>query len=193
MGLSAAAAGKLVVLGEVWRLGTALGEVFEFVGGGLGDVLLEPARVGARLQDSLDAIVLQGAIAERVRERLEQVRCVVCPAQKKYVAGMVASRAWQAFLEGGKEGGGGLTELCEGAAQLIEVRSAVGMRRPVTGQDRALLSTATTKLVSRDAGQVGLVDEELVLGDAHWQDLGDIIVGQRVPVAFPGDEALDVA
>ena len=41
--------------------------------------------------------------------------------------------------------------------------------------------------------QVGLVDEELVLGDAHRQDVGDVLVGQRIPVALPGDEALDVA
>jgi hypothetical protein len=43
--LSAAAAGKLVVLGEVWRLGAALGEVLESVRRGLGDVLLKPARL----------------------------------------------------------------------------------------------------------------------------------------------------
>ena len=32
-----------------------------------------------------------------------------------------------------------------------------------------------------------------MLGDAHREDVGDILVGQRVPVALPGDEALDAA
>ena len=72
-----ARAGQLVILGEVWRLGAALCEVFKSLGRVLGDILLESARVGARLQDPLDAIVLQGAIAQRVGQRLEHVLSVV--------------------------------------------------------------------------------------------------------------------
>lgn len=183
----------MVVLGEVWRLGAAGGDVLESAGAGLGNILLEPARVGAGLQDPLDAIMLQRAIAQGVSERFEQILCVVGFAQSQDPASMVARRARQAFLESTKEGGPGLAELGEGAAHLVDVGSAVGVRRPMTGQDRPLLSTATPKLVPRDAGQVSLVDEEFVLGDAHRQDLGDVVVGQRVPVAIPGKESLDVA
>ena len=36
------------------------------------------------------------------------------------------------------------------------------------------------ELVARDAGEVGGVDEELALGDADGQDVGDVVVGHGV-------------
>ena len=52
---------------------------------------------------------------------------------------------------------------------------------------------ARRELVARDAAQVGGVDEELVLGDAHGQEVGHVLVRHGVAVAVPGDEAVDAA
>ena len=90
---------------------------------------------------------------------------------------MVASRAGHAFLESREKCGRRITEVFEGAAQLVEIGTALGVLRPMTRQNRLLLSAARLELVPRDAGQIGFVDEQLTLGDAHREDLGDVIVG----------------
>lgn len=72
---------------------------------------------------------------------------------------MVASRAGHAFLEGREKCGRRVTKVFEGVAQLVEIGTALGVLRPVTRQNRLLLSAARLELVPRDAGQIGLVDE----------------------------------
>jgi hypothetical protein len=42
--------------------------------------------------------------------------------------------------------------------------------------------------VARDAREIGGVNEELALGDADGQDVGDVLVGDGVAVAVPLDE-----
>src|SRR5690606_35550708 len=49
------------------------------------------------------------------------------------------------------------------------------------------------ELVACNAGEVGGVDEELALGDAQRQDVGDVVVGHRVAIASILDEAVEPA
>ena len=61
------------------------------------------------------------------------------------------------------------------------------------GWSDILAGAAWGQLVSRDAPQVGGVDEQLVLGDAHGQDIGDVLIGDSVAISIEGDEAVDGA
>lgn len=172
-------AGQRVVREKVARLGTALGDASrQFLGRGLCDVLFEPATIGPCDQDSFDSGVVDGAVGERVREGLEQIGGVIALAQSKDLAGVVAGRARLVFFQGCEECGRRAAQVAEGAAQVVQIGAAVGVWRSMTGQDRALLGAARLELVACDAGQVGLVDKELVDGDAHGENLGNVFVRQ---------------
>jgi hypothetical protein len=47
--------------------------------------------------------------------------------------------------------------------------------------------------VARDAPEVGRIDEQLALRDAHGQDVGHVLVRDGVPVALPIHEAIDAS
>ncbi len=185
---------QFVVLGEVAWLSAALGDSLpELFRGLFGNVLVETARACTRDQDAFDCGVFKGAEGQRVRERTEQVSGIVTFAERQHSARVVAGRAMLVFLERIEEGGGRVTDVGEGAAQLVEIGAVLGMSWTMAIEDGLLLGSTRAQRVASDTGQVGLVDEQLVFGDAHWEDLGDVVVGQRVPVAIPCDEALDVA
>ncbi len=188
------AARQIVVLREVARLGAALGDgALELLCGLFGHVFIEPAGVCPSDQDALDRGVFEGAKEQRVGKRGEQVSGVVAFAQGQHPARVIASRAVLVFFERGEKGGRWITKIGKGAAQLVEIRPVLGVARAVPIENGSALGTARQERVARDTGQVGLVDEQLVLGNAHREDLGDVLVGKRVPNSFPRDEALDVA
>jgi len=173
-----AAAWQGVVLGEVAGLGATLRDgALELLGGGFGDVLIEPAAVGAGDQDATHVTVLQRPVGERVLEGAEQVGGVVALTQQQNLASVVARRAWLVPLEGGEVLQGRAAEVLEGEAQLVEVRATLGMAGPMTLEGGAQLSSTRQQGVASDAGQVGTVDEELVLGHSDRQDLGHVLVG----------------
>jgi hypothetical protein len=67
-----------VVLSEVPGFDAALANRGEqLLGGALGDVLVVPPTRGARVKNSLNAVVFQSAKAERVRESLAELGGVV--------------------------------------------------------------------------------------------------------------------
>jgi hypothetical protein len=187
-----AAARQCVVLGEVARLGAAFGDRLpQFVGGLFGYVLVEPAGLSAGEQNALDGAVLQGTVGQRVRERRQQVGGIVAVAQRQHLARVVAGRAGRVLLQRRQEGGGRLTESAEGASQLVECRAALGMWWTMSVDNGLQLGTPRQQRVARDTAQIGRVDEQLLLGDAHRQDVGDVRVGQRIPIALraPGRPA----
>src|SRR3990172_9079187 len=162
------AGGRRVVLGEVGGLGVAAREeALELVGGGAGGVLVEPPHRGAGDEDALDGAVLEGAVGQGVRQRADEVGRVEAGAQRQDAPGVVAGRARLGLLQGGEEALGGIAHLGEGSAQLTEVRAAVGLSGPMPRQRRVLAGAARLELVARDAGQVRLVDPQLLLRHPH--------------------------
>ena len=147
------------------------------VGGLFGHVLVEPAGAPAREQNALDGAVLQGAVGQRVREGGEQRGGVVTFAQSKNLARVVSGRAMFAFLERDQEGGGRGTEIGEGAAQLVEIPAALSMSWTMSVENGLELGATRQQRVAGDTAQIGLVDEQLMLGDAHREDIGDVLVG----------------
>jgi hypothetical protein len=136
-----AAARQGVVLGQVAGLGAALGDgALELLGGGFGDVLVEPAAVGAGDQDAAHVTVLQRPIGERVLEGAEQVGGVVALPQQQDLASVVARRAGLVPLEGGEVLQGHDAEVPVSEAQLVEVWAALGMAGAMTLEGGALLS-----------------------------------------------------
>ena len=149
----------------------------QFLGRVGGDVLVQPAAIGPGGKDSLNRRVFERAVLESVRQGIEEVGGIVPVAQSEDLTGVIARRARLAFLEGEEEGVRRVSETVEGRAQLAEIGTTVGVAGAVPGKDRVLLRAPGLERVMRDQGQVGLVDEELVFGDAHGQDLGDVLVG----------------
>lgn len=89
---------------------------------------------------------------------------------------------------------GTLPHLVEGHAELIEIDRTVAARRWVVTMGVELVAAAAwSKLVSSDTAQVGGVHEQLVLGDANREDVGHVVVWNRVAIPFPVDEAVDAA
>ena len=173
-----ASTGERVVFGEVARLSAALGNsARQSPGRVLGHVLVQPAAIGPGSEDPLDRGVLERAVLEGVRKGFEQVVGVPAFTQSEDLARVVGRGARVALLEGRQKCVRGIAQVLEGAAQLVEVRTALGVSGAVPGEDRVLLRTARFQLVARDAVQVGLVDEELVLGYAHREDFGDVVIG----------------
>ena len=69
------------------------------------------------------------------------------------------------LLERGQEGGGRSAKVGESAAQLVEVGAALGMLWTMSVEDGLQLRAPRQQRVAGDAAQIGLVDEQLVLGD----------------------------
>ena len=160
----------------------------------LRDVLVERARRRARSEDALDGVVLEGAEGGRVTECGVEVVGGEALAEQEDLARLVSPDPRRPGAHEAEEAGGVLAHLLEGDAQLIEIDGALppGARVKPGGVELEP-SAAGRELMARDAGEVGGVDEELALGDADRQDVGDVVVGHGVGVAFPGDEAVDGA
>lgn len=189
--------GQSVVLGEVSRGGRDGAQIAgESVGEGLVDVLGEPPRGGSREQDALDALVLPRTVAVGVAERSAEVVGAVALAQQQNAAGVVGCLAPRRHLERIEEGPGGLAHVAEGAAELVEICGRppllVGTWMVLAGPD-VPAAAARSESVPRDAPQVGRIGEQLVRGDAHGEERGDVFVGHGVAVSLPAHEAVDAA
>ena len=161
----------------------------------LGDVLVERAGRGAGGEDALDGVVVEGAEARgvaRARRRGRRWRSARA-AGGSGAPGGPRRRGGPALMRRKKRAACS-PMLLEGDAELVEVDGALpaGPRVEPGGVEPEPLA-AGRELVARDAGEVGGVDEELALGDADRQDVGDVVVGDGVGVALPGDEAVDGA
>jgi len=47
--------------------------------------------------------------------------------------------------------------------------------------------------MASNAAQIGSVDKELVLGDSHWNDVGDVVVRDSIAIAAPVNETINTA
>lgn len=184
-----------VVLGEVARGGARLAErEGDAADSLLGDVLVEGARGGASGEDARDSVGVEGAKAGGVAESGVEVGRRVALAEEQDLARLMSPDAHRSPAHELEEGGGVLSHLLEGDAELVEIDRALASRgRVQSGGVELEPESARRELVARDTGQVGGIDEELSLSDADRQQVGDMVVGDRVGVALPGDEAVDGA
>ncbi len=136
--------------------------------------------------------MLEGAEARRVAEGSVEIVGGEALAQQDDLPGLVSPDPRRARAHEAEEAGSVLAHLVEGDAELVEIDGALppGLRVEPLGIEPEP-SAAGRELVAGDAGEVGGVDEELSLGDADREDVGDMRVGHGVGVALPGDEAVD--
>ena len=188
-------AGEAVVLGEVAWLGARMAERVGDAAGGLGgDVLVERARGGAGGEDALDGLMVEGAVERGVLERGGEVVGGEALAKQEDLACLVPPDPRRSSAHEAEEARGVLAHLLEGEAELVEIHRALAPRsRMKASRVEPEPLAAGRELVARDAGEVRGVDEELALGDADRQDVGDVVVGHGVGVTLPGDEAIDGA
>jgi len=162
--------------------------------GVFGDVFVESPGDGACLEDALYGVVVEGAETSGVCERGIEVLRLEAGAQDEDTAGVMGPDARRPGAHQAEERGAALTDAVEGAGELVEIESALAPRRRVEtlGIDHAPRATGS-ELVTSNALEVGTVDDELALGDAHGEQIGDVVVADGVPVALPIDEAIDAA
>ena len=169
--------------------------MLETADGVRGGVLRERAWPGVREQDARNGSVIDGAVGERVAEGGFEVCGRVALAQEQDLARAEGAVAREGGGKPREEGGRGGAHLLERGAQLVEIGDAGAVLPAAVDALRVdvLAGAARGERVARDDAQIGGVDEELVGRDAHGQDVGDLLVGHGVAIAFPGDEAVDAA
>ena len=93
-----------------------------------------------------------------------------------------------------KEGGRAITHALECEMQLVEIDNAfpLGGSVKASGVELQPLTTRCER-VPCDAMEICGVDEELVLRNAHRQDVCDMVIRNGVTVTIPIDEAIDAA
>lgn len=138
--------------------------------------------------------MLEGAEARGVAEGSVEIGSVVAGAQDEDAPCLVAPDARGPGGEQPEERGSALAEALKRGGELVEIDGALAPRGRMVTRGIELVAGATRgELVARDATEVGGVDEQLALGDAHGQDVGHVLVGDGVAVAVPVDEAVDAA
>lgn len=187
--------GQAVVLGEVPRRCAVHSELaLEAAGGFFRDVFVERTRPVSRLKDSQDGLVAERSEAEGVPERRVDILGGVTLAQEQDAPGAVAPLARGCGAEPPKELCGVLAHLLEGRANLIEVD---GRASAITSMETLRIDLQATsswsELVGCNALEIGGVHEELALGDAYGEQIGDVVVGNGVAICLPVDKAVDVA
>jgi hypothetical protein len=167
---------------------------FEPSRGVLGDILVERARQGARGEDALDGGVVARAERRGVAERAIDLVGGIALAQEQNLARLRAPDARRPEAHQAEELRGVLAHIVERDVELVEVDGTAPLRRGMeSGRVELEAGAARAELVARDAPQVGGVHEQLALRDPHGQDVSDVVVGNGVVIAGPGDEAVDAA
>ena len=157
--------------------------LLEAARGVLGDILVERAGYRARLEDALDGAVLERTEPRGVREGGVEIRGRVACAQDEDDTRLVAPDPRRPRAEQPEERRPARPQTVEDGSELIEIHGALAARRRVQALGIELeAGAARRELVTRDARQVGGVDEQLALGDADGQEVGDVVVGDRKSV-----------
>ena len=163
----------------------------------LGGVLGQPPRCGARGEDALDGLVLEGAVGPRVLERGAQIFGAPTLPQQQDASGVVGRQARAVCAQRVEKCPSLLSHAVVGPPELVEIGRAApipGVRSRMAGVHADIdARTARRQLVARDAREIRRVDEQLALRDADRQEIRDVLVGHRIAVAIPGDEAIDAA
>ena len=163
------------------------------MGGLEAHVLGEAARGGAGREDALDGAVLESAKRAGVGEGPVEIGGGVALAQEQDAPPVVAGVAALRRGEPGEEAGAVVAEVGEGLLDDAQVGAAAVPGRVDVLRIDVDAAAAGRELVARDQAQIGGVDEELVLGDSDREDLGNVVVGDRIAIAVDGDEAVDGA
>ncbi len=184
-----------VVDAQVARLGGVLADSLgEAASRLLGDVLLEAARTADGRQDLAHGVGTQGAVACSALQGPDDILGIEAGTKAEDEARLMKIQPRRGLAHELEELGGTLAHALECLAQLVSIGGRAmsrGWVKAVRVELEAL--SAGGKLMASDAAQIGAVDEQLVLGDAHGQDVGDMVVGHRVAIALPVDEAVDAA
>ena len=145
-------------------------------------------------EDALDGGRLEGAEASGMGECGVDVGGVVAGAQQEDLPSVMGPDPGGQGGELIEEGRGVLAHLLKRRSELVDVDGRLAVGSSVQAERVILLATtAGTKLVAREAGEVGPVDEELGLGDAQREEVGDVVVRDGVAIALPVDVAVDAA
>ncbi len=118
---------------------------------------------------------------------------VVAGAQEEDLPGVMGPDPGGKGGELSEEGCGVLPHLLERRAELFDVDGRLAVRSRVQAERVGSPAAAGTEPVAREAGEVGPVDEELGLGDAEREKVGDVVVGDGVVIAQPVDVPVDAA
>lgn len=184
-----------VVDAQVARLGGVLADgLGEAASRLLGDIFLEAARTADGREDLANGVGSQGAVASSAVEGADDIFGIEAGAKAEDEARLMKIQPRRGLAHELEELGGTLAHALECPAQLVGIGGRAmsrGWVKAVRVELEAL--SAGGKLMASDAAQIGAVDEQLVLGDAHGQDVGDMVVGHRVAIALPVDEAVDAA
>jgi hypothetical protein len=114
-------------------------------------------------------------------ERVIDLVGAVARAQEQDLARLRGPDPGRAEAHQAEELGRALAHVAERDAELIEIDRAPALRRRMEpGGIELLAGAARGELVTRDAPQIGGVHEQLALGDAHRQEVGDVVVGHGV-------------
>lgn len=166
---------------------------FEAASGFVCDVLVQGTGGGARSEDARDGFVLESTKAEGVTESAIEIGGGVTLTQEQDLPSMKAAEAGLSDRERLKERGARLAHLLEGGGELREIGHAFSTEWRVQPLGVELEMRATRgELVLRDAAQVRGVHEQLALGDAYRQEIGDVVVGHGVLVALVMHVAFEV-
>lgn len=141
------------------------------------------ARGEADVEDSLHGRPLEGAVAQRVYQRLVNVFGQVVLLETQDVACVGAALFGMRAEEPRQEG---LRLFAEGEERLADRFQAVASPpgSEVVGILDALSESARETLVLGDEHELGTVEEDLALGCFDGQDVGDIVARNRVEVGL---------
>lgn len=117
----------------------------------------------------------------------------VALAQRQNAASVVAPLSRGSNTELTNELSGVVSHLLESSAELVGLdRGATDSVSMEALWVESLAESSGDQLVHGDAHQVSAIHEQLSLGDADGQDVGDVVVWDGVAIALPIDVAIDV-
>lgn len=146
-------------------------------------------------QDALDSVVVESAKGRRMSEGGVDVFGGVACTQEQDLASLMARGGLRTTAAHQSEKlAGALPHVGESDLELVQVHGALalGLRVKPGGIELEPLST-TYKLVTGDTFKISRVDEELALGNADRENVCHMVIGHRIPVAVPINEAVDPA
>lgn len=136
--------------------------------------------------------MLEGAEREGVSQGGDQILRGEALAQVKHQTRVVRRRPRLRCLDPLEEPRRRLAEVPECLAELVQV-GASARRGAMAGHRHVIAGAREVELVTRDAGEIHGVDDDLGLGHAHREQVGDVLDRNAVAIPPPGNVALAVA
>jgi hypothetical protein len=132
----------------------------------------------SRFEDPQDGLVGECSEADGMPECRIDVLGGVALAQEQDAPCAVAPLAWWSRAKPSEELPSVIAHLLESYAELVKIDGRAPAL-PVVEALRIELQAATprSELVGRNALEIGGIHEELALGDAYREQVGDVVVG----------------